>query len=449
MRALGYWVVDRVVEHFERRDDGPAVVVGSPAELAAALGGPLPVRPGDPLEALETLTTVALTHQQHGDHRRYFARVPGPSSFAGVLGEWLGTGQQTIAASWAGGSGPATVELVVCEWLAAVLGLPAGTEGVLLSGGSMANVTALAAVRNVLGPGVVYLTDQTHSSIGRGLRSLGFGSDLRVLPTDDQLRLRLDLLRSAIADDRRTGRRPLAVVAAAGTTNTGAVDPLPELADLCRAEELWLHIDGAYGAPAALCDPGRYALRGIEQADSVVLDPHKWLFQPYDVGCLLVRRPGVLERAFTMNPEYLLDVRARPGEVDLRNRSLELTRRSRALKIWMTFRTYGAERLGQAVERGIALAERAEQQLREDPFWEVVTPAQLGVVTWAAAGASGSDHGAAAAALTEDGYAAVTTTSLKGRSVLRMCTLNPRTTEDDLRGTLDRLATYLKEGMSG
>jgi len=450
MRRLGYWVVDQVIEHFEHGGDGPAVLVGDPEDLAAALGGPLPDAPGDPLRAMRTLVGVALKHQQHGDHPRYFARVPGPSSYAGVLGEWLGTGHQTIAASWAGGSGPATVEMVVCQWLASLLGLPDTTEGVLLSGGSMANITGLVAVRNVFGAGVVYLSDQTHSSIARGLRSIGQADDeLRILATDNSMRLPVDTLRQAIVDDRRSGRHPLMVVATAGTTNTGTVDDLPRIAELCRQEGLWLHIDAAYGGPAALFEPGRHTLSGIEHADSLVLDPHKWLFQPHDVGCLLVRRSGILEQAYAMNPEYLLDVKARPGEVDLRNRSLELTRRSRALKLWMTFRTYGAERLGQAVERGIALAERAEQLLREDAMWEVLTPAQLGVVTWAAVGAADQQHRAAAAALTNGGYASVTTTSIRGRSVLRLCTLNPRTTEDDIRGTLRRLADYIRHANTG
>lgn len=444
MRRLGYWVVDRVIEHLEHGDEGPAVSVGDPGDLLAALGGPVPRAGGDPLQAMQELADVALENQQHGDHRRYFARVPGPSSYAGILGEWLGTGHQTIASSWAGGSGPATVEMVVCRWLAASLGLPDTTEGVLLSGGSMANITGLTAVRNVFGAGVIYLSDQTHSSIARGLRSIGVDDhELRILATDDNMRLPVGTLRRAIEDDRRNGRHPLIVVATAGTTNTGTVDELGSIAELCTQHGLWLHVDGAYGGPAALCEPGRQALSGIEYADSVVLDPHKWLFQPYDVGCLLVRRSGILERAYAMNPEYLLDVKARSGEVDLRNRSLELTRRSRALKLWMTFRTYGVERLGQAVERGIALAEHTEQLLREDATWEVVTPAQLGVVTWAAVGATGRQHRAAAAALTDSGYASVTTTTVRGRSVLRMCTLNPRTTEDDLRETLRRLAGYI------
>jgi len=440
MRRLGHWVVDRVVDHFAQSPDGPAVRTGSPDELREVLGGLPPEQPGDPLAAMELLTDVALLHMQHGDHPRYFARVPGPSSFAGVLGDWLGTGFNAIAASWKGGSGPATVELVVLDWLRSLLGMPESTEGVLASGGSLANVTALATARAVDGPGVAYLSDQTHSSISRGLVALGFGpGDVRMIPTDDAMRMPLDVVEAAIAEDRAAGRRPGFVVASAGTTNTGSVDPLHPLADLCAEQGMWFHVDGAYGAPAALCEPGRRVLDGIERADSLVLDPHKWLFQPYDVGCLLVRRPGALDRAFHMTPEYLLDVAAIVAEVDFRNRSLELSRRSRALKIWLTFHTYGLERIQGAIERGIRLAEEAERLLRADGRFEIVTPAQLGIVTFALHGASHADHIARATAIGVDGYAALTTTLLHERSVLRLCTINPLTTEADLAGTIERI----------
>jgi glutamate/tyrosine decarboxylase-like PLP-dependent enzyme len=440
MRRLGHWVVDRVVDHFERGADGPAVRTGTPDALRDVLGGPPPEQPGDAMAAMELLTETALLHMQHGDHPRYFARVPGPSSFAGVLGDWLGTGFNAIAASWKGGSGPATVELVVLDWLRSLLGMPEGTEGVLASGGSLANVTALATARAVDGPGVAYLSDQTHSSIGRGLVALGFPpGDVRMIPTDEAMRMPVEAVQAAVAEDRAAGRRPGFVVASAGTTNTGSVDPLHPLADLCAEEGMWFHVDGAYGAPAALCEPGRRVLDGIERADSLVLDPHKWLFQPYDVGCLLVRRPGALDRAFHMTPEYLLDVAAIVAEVDFRNRSLELSRRSRALKIWLTFHTYGLERIRAAIERGIRLAERAEQLLRADGRFEIVTPAQLGIVTFALRGASHADHVARATAIGVDGYAALTTTLLHERSVLRLCTINPLTTEDDLAGTITRI----------
>ena len=440
MRRLGHWVVDRVVDHFERGADGPAVRTGTPDALRDVLGGPPPEQPGDAMAAMELLTETALLHMQHGDHPRYFARVPGPSSFAGVLGDWLGTGFNAIAASWKGGSGPATVELVVLDWLRSLLGMPEGTEGVLASGGSLANVTALATARAVDGPGVAYLSDQTHSSIGRGLVALGFPpGDVRMIPTDEAMRMPVEAVQAAVAEDRAAGRRPGFVVASAGTTNTGSVDPLHPLADLCAEEGMWFHVDGAYGAPAALCEPGRRVLDGMERADSLVLDPHKWLFQPYDVGCLLVRRPGALDRAFHMTPEYLLDVAAIVAEVDFRNRSLELSRRSRALKIWLTFHTYGLERIRAAIERGIRLAERAEQLLRADGRFEIVTPAQLGIVTFALRGASHADHIARATAIGVDGYAALTTTLLHERSVLRLCTINPLTTEDDLAGTIARI----------
>ena len=441
MRALGYWVVDRVVEHFEQNGEGPAIRTSAPDELRAALGGPVPQSPGDPLEAMQTLVDVALTNMQHGDHPRYFARVPGASSYAGVLGEWLGTGFNVIAASWEGSSGPTTVELVALDWLAQLLGLPDGTEGILLSGGSLSSLTGLAAARDELGSGVAYLTDQTHASIRRGLVTLGFTPDeIRVVPTDDRLRMTAGAVRGAIDEDRRSGLTPRFIIATAGTTNTGAVDDLPGLAQLAAAEGMWLHVDGAYGAPGALCAAGREALAGLELADSLVVDPHKWLFLPYDIGCLFVRRPRVLANAFSMRPEYLADVRTNTTAVNLGDRSPELTRRSRALKLWLLLRVYGAERLGAAIERTIGLAEHAQRVIESDPFWEIVTPAQLGIITFAHPGWELADHAARAAALATDGFATVTSTNLQGRPALRLCTINPRTTEEDIEQTLELLA---------
>jgi aromatic-L-amino-acid decarboxylase len=440
MRTLGYWVVDRVVEHLERIVDEPAIRTAVPAELRAALGGPPPQVGGDPLQAMQTLVDVALATMQHADHPRYFARVPGPSSYAGVLGDWLGTGFNVIAASWSGGAGPTTLELVTLDWLRALLGLPDGTEGVMTSGGSLANMTALAAARAADGPGVCYLSDQTHASIPRALRALGFPTDhVRVLASDEQLRLPPEALAAAVRDDRAAGRRPGFVVATAGTTNSGAVDPLPELAAFCRAEGLWLHVDGAYGASAALCQAGRRALAGLEQADSLVLDPHKWLFQPYDLGCVLVRRPGVLKHAFQMTPAYLADVTGEDEEVDLRDRGLELSRRGRGVKLWLSFKVYGMRHIAAAIERGLALAEYAQRLVESDDDWQVVTPAQLGIVTFARRGAGDYEHQELAAALARDGYATLTSTRLRGRPVLRLCTINPRTTTDDIASTLERL----------
>lgn len=191
-------------------------------------------------------------------------------------------------------------------------------------GGSMANITAVITARAHKGAGIIYLSDQTHSSIKRGLLAIGQPADhIRTLATDANFRLSPIDLKAAIEIDLESGLHPMLVIATAGTTNTGAVDDLPALADLCVSFNLWLHVDGAYGGPAALCTTGRSALLGLEHADSFVTDPHKWLFQPYDIACLFVKTPGALERTFAMYPEYLKDVAG--GAVEMQNRSLELT----------------------------------------------------------------------------------------------------------------------------
>jgi glutamate/tyrosine decarboxylase-like PLP-dependent enzyme len=442
MRRLGHKVVDMVVDRLQRKNGEAALVTGEPAELMRALGGELPEQPMDAETSLQLLADVALGHQQHADHPRYFARVPGPSSFAAVLGEWLGTGFNTISASWGGGSGPATIELVVIEWLRQMIGMPQSTEGVLVSGGSIANVTAFLAARSELGRGVSYFTDQTHASLHRDLIAMGcIEEHMHKLPSDDNYRMSIDTLEAAVAADKARGLRPVMVVATAGTTNTGACDPLQEIADLCAREHMWFHVDGAYGGPAAVTVEGRRHLAGMERADSVVLDPHKWFFQPYDVGVCMVTRPGALERCYAMSPEYLKDVQATTGAVNFGNRSLELTRRSRALKLWMSLRSYGAQRFRDAVQHGIELAEFAERYLRQHAqTWEVVTPAQIGVVCFAFRDWRPGEHAACCKTVTESGFACVSSTMLRERSVLRLCTINPLTTEDDIAQTIDRLA---------
>ena len=429
MRRLGYKVVDMVVDRLTGLNAEPVIRTGSSAELRGLLGGPLPEQPMDADASLDLLRDVALDHMQRGEHPRYFARVPSPASFAAILGDWLGTGCNSIATSWGGGSGPATVEVIAIDWLCQLIGLPERTEGILTSGGSLANMTALAVARSEGGDGVAYLSDQTHASVERGLRQLGFSDDnICVLPTDQKFRLSLDALKTAIANDQKNGRRPAIVCASAGTTNTGAVDPLPALADFCRTEGLWLHVDGAYGGPAAATKRGRALLSGIERADSVVVDPHKWLFQPYDVGACLILRPGALERCFSMMPAYMRDVTAIPGEVSFGNRGLELTRRSRALKLWLSLRTYGADAFRTAIARGIELAEIAEAHLRQSPdTWEIASPAQLGIVCFKLRGAAPSEHAARAEAIGQSGFAGVTSTVLKDENVLRLCTINPLT----------------------
>lgn len=438
MRQLGHLVVDRVIDHLETIERLAPVEAGDGAELRTALGGPAPQRPIDAEESLDLLADLALAQMQHVSHPRYLARVPGPAAFAAILGDWMATGFNGIASSWGGGAGPTTVELVALGWLREALGLREETEGILLSGGSMASLAALATARRAVGHGTVYLTDQAHSCIPRALRTLGYADDeIRLVPTDADLRLDVaELERLVAADPRAT-----IVVATAGSTNTGTVDPLGAIADLTERRGLWLHVDGAYGAPGAIA--GAAELADLHRADSLAVDPHKWLFQPYDAGVLYVSRPGALERAFALDAEYLADVTS-DDEPDLRDRTPELSRRARAVKLWMTFRTYGVEGLRAAIAGGIALAEYAEGEIAAMPELEIVTPARLGVVTFAVAGASHAEHLAIGRALEAEGVAALTTTTLHGTSVMRLCTINPRTTSDDIDAVLEAIVLHYR-----
>jgi glutamate/tyrosine decarboxylase-like PLP-dependent enzyme len=315
----------------------------------------------------------------------------------------------------------------------------------------MANVTALAAARHAvleddLKDAVAYCSDQTHTSVDRALRLLGFGpGQLRRLPADDQYRLSPARLREAVTADRADGRRPFCIIANAGTTNTGAVDPLPDLAALADEHDLWLHVDGAYGAAAVFCERGRDRLAGLDRVDSLSLDPHKWLFQPFEIGGVLVRDEQHLRRAFRLEGEYLEDAMGREEEVNFSAYSIQLTRRFRALKLWMTLKVFGKSHMAAAVERGFERAEEAERLLRDRSDWAIVSPASMGIVTFRCVPAGRTEaevdalNRRLAPALSAEGEAFVTKTTLDGRPVLRLCTINPRTRTEDIQQTIDRL----------
>ena len=440
MRRLGYALVDRLVEHAEGLGEAPPLRVGEPEALTAAIGGPPPDAPGDAAQELATLFEHVLPFGQRPDHPRFFARIGSPSSFVGAIADAAAAGTNAFTGSWTGGSGPSAVELTVIEWLRSWCGMPEGSSGVLTSGGSIASLVGFAAARQAKlggprGTGVVYVSDQTHASLPRAVALMG--ERTRVIASDAGGRLQAGPLRAAVAEDRAAGLHPFCAVATAGTTSTGAVDPLPELRAACDELGLWLHVDGAYGAPAVLTDTGSAALDGLGLADSLVIDPHKWLFQPYEIGCVIVRDPALLEQVFSLEGAYLRDTGGRA--VDFRNRGPELTRGARGLKLWLSVRTFGLDAFRAAIARGIALAEHAEAQLRARGGWEVVTPAQLGIVTFRRDGLDDAAHTRLSAATVEDGYAAPSTTIVGGRVVLRLCTINPRTSLAEIDETLARM----------
>lgn len=456
MRSFGYRVVDLLVDHIEALPDKPATRTGSPQEMEALLREPLPQKGSDPSEVLDEAESKVFSRIMHLDHPRFFGFIPSPSNFVSVMGDALASGFNVFAGTWLEAAGPAQVELTVVDWIREFCGLPETAGGLFTSGGSAANLTALCAARHIkLGDdtdgAVVYCSDQTHSSIDRGLRMLGFANgQLRRLPSDERFRLDVKALRQAIRDDRQARRRPFCVIANPGTTNTGAVDPLPEVAALCAEEDLWLHADGAYGTAAVFCEEGRAALTGLNQVDSLSFDPHKWLFQPYEIGCVLVRNADWLKETFHVLPEYLEDTARSAEEVNFCDYGPQLTRSFRALKLWMSLKTFGAETFADAVAHGFHLARFAECILTERPNWTVVTPAQMGIVTFRyeppSLSASEADalNQSLVDALIEDGTAMVSSTKLRRRTVLRMCPINPRTTEEDIERTIQKLADIAK-----
>ena len=458
MRALGYRVVDLLVDHFSGLAALPVSGGAGRDEMEARLREEAPAEGVGWEAALERARRDVFGPMSHIDHPRCFAYVPSPGNFVGVMADMLVSGFNPFAGAWAVASGAAEVELVTVDWLRAVCGLPEGAGGAFVSGGSMANLTALAAARHRrFGTGdfsraVVYASDQAHSSIVRGARVLGFAPErVRLLAPDEGLRLDPAALQRAMDDDAASGLVPFCVVASAGTTNTGAVDPLAEIAALCRAAGAWLHVDGAYGAAAALTDRGRALLAGLGDADSVSMDPHKWLFQPIECAAVLVRDAHALRDAFRHVPEYLKDSDLSHEEVNFRDWGVQLTRGLRALKLWMSIQTFGLDAFRAAVDRGITLAEVAEAELRASPEWEVLTPAQLAIVTFRfrPAGVPDGELDALqrriAAETTRGGFAMLSTTELGGRAALRLCTINPRTTDDDVRETVSLMARIGRE----
>lgn len=472
-RALGYAIVDRLLAYQSRLSDLPVVRNKTPQELQSALWELLPTMPKDPIVVLDRVEREIFSSTNHETHPRFFAFIPGPSNFVGALAELLRTGYNIFAGSWLEGSAPAVAEMVTLEWIAKLAGYPETAGGTFLSGGSLANLSAIVTARDaLLSPpdylrAVIYGSDQTHSSILRAMRILGFQKEqFHRISSDSDFRLPSDVLRAAARQDRAAGKIPFCVVANAGTTNTGAIDPLTSLADVCADERMWLHADGAYGASALFCERGRLLLRGLERADSFTLDPHKWLFQPFDCAVLLVRDRKTLRHAFHVREdeaEYLQDARGKGEEINLWDYSPELTRPFRALKLWMSLQVFGADAFAAALDRTFYLAEFAERQLRADSFWEVTTPSQMAVLTFRAVPGewktSTSDSAeiknkldalnrAVAARMQVESFALVLSTELRGQTVLRLCTINPRTTEEDITKTIDALKEAARVSMA-
>ena len=453
-RRLGYRAVDLLAEHFASLPQQPCRQP-VPEELRQELmSQPLPQRSSDPDALLDEVAAKILRYPMGNGSPRFFAWVNSPAAPLGALADLLAAG---LNPSVAGGDHAGTyVEHAVLGWIREILGFPAESAAILTSGGSVANLIGLAVMRHVKTGGqvraaglagagprlVVYTSTQGHSCIEKDVELLGIGHDnLRRIAVDSDWRMDVSALRGQIAKDRAAGLTPACVAASAGTVNTGAIDPLAEIAALCQAEGLWFHVDAAYGGPAILVAELAEQYRGLEKADSIAMDPHKWMYVPVECGCALVRDAGAMRDAFSLVPPYLRDDTALPWFSEF---GIQQSRGFRALKLWLTLRQIGVEGYRELITRDIALARSLRQRLGDAPDFEVIAAGPLSITCfrYRPETLQGDEteinrlNRALLDIVQREGHVFLTGTELAGRFALRACIINFRTAEPDLDALL-------------
>lgn len=454
IRRIGYRVVDLIAAHLTTVPSRP-VFSPVPEDVSAAfLQGPMPEHGGSPDEILAAFQRTVEPYPFGNGHPRFFAWVNSPPTVMGIFADALAAAMNPSCAG--GNHGAIYVERQVVNWFKELLDYPREAFGLLVSGGSMAALTALAVARHakcgfdVRTHGLrrcssqltFYKTAEGHGCHQKAIELLGIGANhIRTIDHDDRFRMRPSALAAQIQQDRRDGHTPIAVVASAGTVNTGAIDPLEEIAHVCREHDVWLHVDGAYGAPAVLSETYGSELAAIRLADSVALDPHKWLCVPVEAGLVLIRDAAAQRTAFSLVPPYLRTDGSPTGvggPAWFSEYGFQQTRGFRALKVWMSLMHHGRAGYRAAIEYTLGLAARLAAMLRASPDFEVCEPQSLGIVCFRfrPSTTASQDLNAFNQAVLErvqlGGRAFVSSTSLNGVFWLRACVLNPTTTVADL-----------------
>lgn len=428
-----------------------------PGDVAALFHEPLPDEPQSFAAILREVEDKVFANSTYYSNPRFFGYINGSGNQAALLGEFLAAAVNQICAKRHFSPAATEVERQVIRWLTQFIGYVPGASGCLLSGGSAGNMVGLAMARRrrapfdaeLLGmrggpPLTVYVSQEGHASLEKSMVLLGMGRrQLRRVPTRNDFTIDIGLLEKQIVADRADGMHPVCVVGNAGTTNTGAIDPLAALAQLCRAQELWLHVDAAYGGPAAGTEIARQAFVGLDQADSVVVNPHKWLFVPVEAACILVREQAALRETFRITADYLFaEADSEAAEIDFKDLGPQLSRSFRALKVWMTFKAYGARRLRAAIANNIAVMRYLADRIDESDDFVRLAPVPLSVVCFQYRTSDVTRHDDVAYlerlnkdlvhALERDGRVFLSGTRLDGRTVLRACSVNHRLTRSDV-----------------
>jgi aromatic-L-amino-acid decarboxylase len=418
LRADGAAALEWAARYLERVGELPVLAPVSPGDIRAALPAAPPEHGESFAAVLRDLDEVLLPGITHWQSPRFFAYFATTGSEPGVLAELLAATLNVTQILWRTSPAASELEEVALDWLAQLLGLPAGWHGHIEDTASTSTLAALAAARQSHEGRVVVVSEQAHSSVEKAARLLGL--PVQKAPVDAQFRMRTDALDLEGA---------CALVATVGTTSTASVDPVAELADLCERSDVWLHVDAAYAGSAMVCPELRWAWEGIERADSLVVNPHKWLFTPVDCSCLWTRRPHDLLQAFSLVPEYL-----RTSDEDALNFSEygpALGRRFRALKLWAVIRCYGRDGLQARIREAVRLAELFEGWVRDEPGWEVAAPRHFSLVCFRHAG-DDEENERLLERVNATGEIFISHTVLDGRYVLRLAVGNARTTEADV-----------------
>jgi aromatic-L-amino-acid decarboxylase len=438
LRALIDPVVEHVLAFSERRPTAPASDLDGLDAVLRPLRGPVP-EDGQPLADVLPLLEAALAKGYDTTGDGYLAYIPGGGLPTAALGDLIGRITNRFPTVWEASPASAQLEVTVGRWLCELFGFPNEARGILTTGGSLANFSALVAARHaLLGEdfldGVLYVSSETHASVAKAASLAGFPRRaVAVVPTTPELRLDPVVLARAVADDRAAGRRPFAVVASAGTTNSGAVDDLAAIGAVARAEGLWLHVDAAYGGFFQLTERGRRRFAGIELADSITLDPHKGMFLPYGTGTLLVREGRRLRDAHEVHAEYLQDLPPEGALPNLADYSAELSREGRGLRLWLPIVLHGLGAFRRALDEKLDLAEQLAVELGRLDGLDVPWAPDLSIVTFRVAG-DGDEAEAATVELLARINASrrvfLSSTTVGGRITIRACVLSVFTHRD-------------------
>ncbi|MFH1343532.1 MAG: pyridoxal-dependent decarboxylase [Pseudomonadota bacterium] len=449
--SLSHQIIDDSIGYLRDVRERP-VWREMPADVKAAFEDALPRLPIPLSDVYRQVRDNVMPYPMGNIHPRFWSWYMGSSNFTGALADFLAAVQ---GSNLGGGShAAALLDTQVVNWCKAMIGFPMTASGTLVSGGSMANLIALTVARNVKAgidvredgvaamekPLRFYASDQVHSCHRKAVEALGLGNKaLRRISTDTELRIDLVVLRTAIAEDRAAGYRPACVIATAGTVNTGAIDDLEGLATLAAEEDLWLHVDGCIGALIAIAPQNGHRVAGIGRADSVALDPHKWLHAPFEVGCALIRDVSAHRGAFAVTQEYLESTpRGLASAPWLHEYGLQTTRGFRALKVWMALKEHGVEKFGRLIDQNIAQAHYLTGLIEEEPLLELVAPTSINIVCYRyrprpmAPAALKTLNTEIMLRLQEDGIAALSDTTVQGQHCLRVAINNHRTRRDDL-----------------